>query len=208
MRPCPVTFSDLKDTRAILISHAHLDHCDPASVLGVLDYAPDAHIIAPLSARTVLEAAGVSAERLEIAVHEWMPLITGVRVHAVPAAHPTPDREPNGEWISIGYVLEFGALRYYHAGDTSPAQEIVAVVSKLAPSIGFLPVNERNYYRERAGIIGNMSVREAFAFAEEVGLRTLIPIHWDLFAPNQTHKSEIELLAAHSELPFAIEFLS
>lgn len=194
LHPCPVTFAELSDTRAVLITHAHLDHCDPASVLGILEHAPGARIIAPLSARTILQAAGIASSRLEVAQHAWMPLFDDVRMHAVPAVHPTPDREPNGEWGSIGYVLEIGEQRYYHAGDTSPAQVIVDAVRALAPTIGFIPVNERNYYRERAGIIGNMSVREAFAFAEELGLETLIPVHWELFAPNSTSREEIELV--------------
>jgi len=194
LRSCPVTFADLADTRVVLITHAHLDHCDPASVFGILHHAPDTRIVAPLSARTILLAAGVPADRLETARHEWIPLFAGVRAHAVPAVHPTPDREPNGEWVSIGYVLSFDEHRYYHAGDTSPAQVIVDAVRTLAPKVGFLPVNERNYFRERDGIIGNMSVREALAFADEIGLETLIPIHWDLFRPNQTFREEIELI--------------
>jgi L-ascorbate metabolism protein UlaG (beta-lactamase superfamily) len=60
-----------------------------------------------------------------------------------------------------------------------------------------LPVNERNYYRDRAGIIGNMSVREAFAFAEEIGVDTVIPIHWDLFGPNSVLPDEIILVHRH-----------
>lgn len=195
--PCPVTFADLADTRAILITHAHLDHCDPASVLGILKHAPTARIIAPLSARRVLEAAGVESARLEVAQESWMRLSGDVQAHGVPAAHPSLDREANGEWVSLGYVIAVGTRRYYHAGDTSPDEVIVTALRPLAPTVGFLPVNERNYYRERAGIIGNMSVREAFAFAEEIGLSTLIPVHWELFKPNSTLREEIELLRAH-----------
>ena len=194
LKPCPVSPSDLRDTVAILITHAHLDHCDPASVLGILEHAPDATIVAPQAAREVLVSAGVAKDRLQVAAHQWMPLVAGVRAHAVPAAHPLPEREANGEWVSLGYVIEFGDSRYYHAGDTSPSQSIVDAVRPLKPTVGFLPVNERNYYRERAGIVGNMSVREAFAFAEELGLSTVVPIHWDLFAPNSVLPQEIDLV--------------
>jgi len=204
--PCPVGFADLSDTRAILITHAHLDHCDPASILGILSYAPEARIIAPLSARRVLEEAGVAPARLEVAMHLWMPLFEGASAHAVPAVHPAPAHEANGEWVSLGYVLEVNQTRYYHAGDTSPAQIIVDAVRPLAATIGFLPVNERNYYRDRAGIIGNMSVREAFAFAEELGLETFVPVHWELFEPNQTYREEIFLLYARLAPRFALCF--
>jgi hypothetical protein len=33
--------------------------------------------------------------------------------------------------------------------------------------VAFLPMNERSFFRKRRGIIGNMSVREAFAMAAE-----------------------------------------
>ena len=60
--------------------------------------------------------------------------------------------------------------------------------------VAFIPVNEQNYFRARRGIIGNMSVREAFQFAEEIGARSVVPTHWDMFAANQVYQEEIELL--------------
>ena len=204
--PCPVSFADLADTRAILITHAHLDHCDPASVLGILAHAPTARIVAPLSARVILEGVGVASARMETALESWVPLFGGVRVHAVPAAHPTAERADNGEWVSLGYVIEVGDIRYYHAGDTSPSSEVVMAVRALAPTVGFLPVNERNYYRERAGILGNMSVREAFELAEEIGVGDVVPVHWELFAPNQTYREEIEIVHARRRSTFALRF--
>jgi len=207
--PSPVTFEELSDTRVILITHAHLDHCDPASILGILDHAPEARLIAPFAARKVLAAAGMAPPRMETALESWMPLFGEARAHCVPAAHPYPDREMNGEWVSVGYVIEMAGHRYYHSGDTSPADVIVEAVRALVPSVGFLPVNERNFYRERAGIIGNMSVREAFMFADEIGLRTLVPVHWDLFGPNSTLPEEIELLhqrlAPRVDLTFEVD---
>lgn len=194
LRPSPLAFEDLADTRAVLITHAHLDHCDPSSVLGILHHAPDARVVAPLAARSILTSAGVPARQLEQPSHTWAPLFGAFRMHAVPAVHPTPAREANGEWVCVGYVIECNGVRFYHAGDTSPSQEIVGVVRPLGPTLGFLPVNERNYYRDRADIIGNMSVREALTFAEELGLTELVPIHWDLFAPNSV--STDEMLAA------------
>jgi L-ascorbate metabolism protein UlaG (beta-lactamase superfamily) len=71
---------------------------------------------------------------------------------------------------------------------------VVASLRRLAPiEIAVLPVNERNYYRDRRGIVGNMSIREAFGLAEEIGARTLVPVHWDMFAPNCVPREEIEL---------------
>ena len=68
------------------------------------------------------------------------------------------------------------------------------ILSLGGADIAFLPVNERNYYRDQKGILGNMTVREAFQLAEDIHVKTLIPTHWDMFALNQVYQEEIELL--------------
>ena len=55
----------------------------------------------------------------------------------------------------------------------------------------FLPVNEDNYYRRRKGIVGNMSIRDAFGLANELAVKELVPIHWDMFEVNSTTPEEI-----------------
>ena len=49
-----------------------------------------------------------------------------------------------------------------------------------------------------------MSVREAFQYAEEIGARTVIPIHWDMFEPNSVLPEEIELLYAKLQPDFRL----
>ena len=68
--------------------------------------------------------------------------------------------------------------------------------------VAFIPVNERNFYREKRGIIGNMSVREAFQMAADIGVKTLVPTHWDMFAPNSVYKEELDLLYKLMRPPF------
>jgi len=65
-----------------------------------------------------------------------------------------------------------------------------------------MPVNERNFYREKRGIVGNMSVREAFQMATDIGVKTLVPTHWDMFAPNSVYKEELNLLYELMRPPF------
>jgi L-ascorbate metabolism protein UlaG (beta-lactamase superfamily) len=38
-----------------------------------------------------------------------------------------------------------------------------------------------NYFRNKKNIIGSMSNREAFQFAEDIGVKLFIPTHWDIF---------------------------
>ncbi|MGE4056620.1 MAG: MBL fold metallo-hydrolase, partial [Vicinamibacterales bacterium] len=60
------------------------------------------------------------------------------------------------------------------------------------------------YYRDGRGIIGNMSVREAFQMAADLGVTTLVPMHWDLFAPNSVPREELALLYELLRPPFRL----
>ncbi|MNL04093.1 hypothetical protein D3C87_1246520 [compost metagenome] len=68
--------------------------------------------------------------------------------------------------------------------------------------VAILPVNERNFFKERQGIIGNMSIREAFGLAEEIGAKHVLPMHWDMFAPNSVFEEEIRLVYELLNPPF------
>ena len=98
--------------------------------------------------------------------------------------------------------------RLYHAGDTSLCDEIIeAVTSAGHVDIAFLPVNERNYYKDKRGVIGNMSIREAFYLAEVIGAGTLVPTHWDMFEINRVFPEEIELLYKMLKPEFKLEIM-
>jgi L-ascorbate 6-phosphate lactonase len=104
-------------------------------------------------------------------------------------------------------VLEANGERLLVTGDTSLTDDLLDELRDLAPfKAAFLPVNERNYMREKAGIIGNMTLREAFWLASELNVATLVPQHWDMFAANAVHREEIELLYKLEAPPFALLF--
>jgi L-ascorbate 6-phosphate lactonase len=195
LTPPPLRPDQVTDADWLLITHAHLDHCDPGTILPIMTASPHCRLMAPPDARELLVQWGVDRSRITPAEETWRPLSDSTRVHAVPAAHPTVVRDRSGEPQCVGYVIDHKGYRVFHAGDTSPSDELDQALADLRPiSVALLPVNERNYYRDRANIIGNMSVREAFEFATEMGFERVVPIHWDLFGPNSVYREEIELL--------------
>jgi L-ascorbate metabolism protein UlaG (beta-lactamase superfamily) len=52
-----------------------------------------------------------------------------------------------------------------------------------------------------------MSVREAFHFAEKIGAKRLVPMHYDMFAPNGVFPEEIQMLYDKIQPGFKLEFL-
>jgi glycosyltransferase involved in cell wall biosynthesis len=67
-----------------------------------------------------------------------------------------------------------------------------------------LPVNEHNFFRGRRGIIGNMSIREAFGLASEIGAKQVVATHWDMFAANSVEPDEIRLVHQKLDPGFAL----
>jgi L-ascorbate metabolism protein UlaG (beta-lactamase superfamily) len=202
--PAPVLPGQLADLRWIFLTHAHEDHTDLATLLPLLQAAPQAMVAAPRECRELLTAAGVPRARMAQPGPGWTSLDRGLQVRAVPAAHLNLEVHETGEWRCVGYLFRWAEGLLYHAGDTVPHPAILqALENERAPGWALLPVNERNYFRAARGIIGNMSVREAFEFAEVIGARHLVPLHWDLFPGNGTSVEEIRLL--HRQLAPRLE---
>jgi len=201
--PVAVAPDAVTDADWVLMTHVHLDHCDLATVVPLSRASPRARFLGPWEVCDALIAAGIARDRVVTASEAWSDLGSGLRVRAVPAAHPTIERRPDGLLRHIGFVFEQAGRRIYHSGDTSLADEMIESVRTLMPiDVAFLPVNERNFYREGRGIIGNMTVREAFRFAADLRVRTLVAMHWDMFAPNSVYPEEIELVHRLMRPPF------
>lgn len=195
LRPIPFLPETVTDATWILITHDHLDHCDPKTVPLIAKFSPQAKIIAPSVARDLLVRWGIDEKRIFLAKEEWTELDELTTIRAVPAAHPTIERDTEGRLRCVGYLLCISGEKVYFAGDTSVSQELLDTLLELGPiHTAFLPVNEHNYFLNRRGIVGNMTLRESMSFADEVGVKQFVPVHWDMFACNSVTQDEIHLV--------------
>lgn len=194
----PVAFppGTVTDADYVLVTHEHMDHCDPHTLPVMAKASPQAKFIGPWPVLQKLREWGVGEDRCTLATESWQTLAhDGIKIIATPAAHLDIDRDAVGRLSYIGFVIEFAGERIYIAGDTCVKQEIIDAVAAHAPiHTAVLPVNEHNYYRGKRGIVGNMSIREAFQFAEDVGAKNVVAVHWDMFAINAAYPEEIRLL--------------
>jgi L-ascorbate 6-phosphate lactonase len=206
--PAPFPPDEVRDAAWVLLTHAHGDHTDPATLGPLAQASPNARFVCTWDSEPILRASRIAATRIQLVSEHWQALAPGVEFRAVPAAHLELERDAAGRLRFVGFLLRHEGRLFYHAGDTIPHPEIVAAVQAAgAPDWAFIPVNERNYYRSRADIIGNMSVREAFQFATELGVKRFVPTHWDLFAANSTSVAEIELLYREVRPPFTLQMM-
>lgn len=205
--PVIATAAQLAPVDWILLTHAHLDHADPRSLLPLAAASPHAKFFAPCECRSLLEGWSIAGHEMRTPPAVWTAVSSDLEIRAVPAAHLELERDAAGESRFVGYLLRSGGVTVYHAGDTIPHPEIFKSLAGERIDVALLPVNERNYYRDQAGIIGNMTVREAFRMAADLGVAALIPIHWDMFALNSVHPAEMELLHKLEAPPFSLEVM-
>lgn len=193
--PIPIAPEAVTDADWVLITHEHIDHCDPHTLPKLAQASVRARFVGPAIVATRLREWGIGIERITLASESWLDLTPTLRLLAIPSAHPEIERDGDGNLACVGYLLDYAGQRLYLAGDTSAKQEIIDVLTTNGPiHTAFLPVNEHNFFRGRRGIIGNMSVREAFQFAVEIGVRQVVAVHWDMFAINTVYPDEIRLI--------------
>lgn len=190
--PIPYLPSQLSDINYVLITHDHLDHCDPETIPLISKASPQSIFIGPQPVRKLLKEWNIPNNRIINPPKTLFKLCEGLSIQSTLAAHPKLRVDEMGDPIAIGWILHINHLKVYIAGDTSLCSELINSLKKEKPiDIAILPVNEDNYYRRQRGIIGNMSIREAFQLAIDIGAKKVIPVHWDLFEINSVSPDEI-----------------
>jgi L-ascorbate 6-phosphate lactonase len=177
--------------RWLLATHEHLDHLDLPSMGPLLRHSPRLQVMVPspledLVREAAPDARGVGVQPGDVVAAE------GVQFHVVPAWHgvTVDDGYSDGGWSEglptrfVGYVIEFPGSVLYHGGDTLATKPLIQAVSEHRPDVALLPVNGRDFFRERRGILGNLDAREAVEMAVRIGARTLIPMHYDMVRGN------------------------
>jgi L-ascorbate 6-phosphate lactonase len=192
----PVDTDALARADLILVSHEHTDHLDRPALRAAAQLAGARFTLVvprPL-AQDVCAAFDLPPERVIGAQPDQVIERAGIRVHPVPARHGVnvADAYTFGEELSagmvryLGYVIELGGVRAYHAGDCIPYDGYIERLQSLGPQVALLPINGRDFFREaEENIVGNMDFREAARLASDIGAQVLVPMHWELFAHNR-----------------------
>ncbi len=163
-------------------SHNHTDHFDPETLNPLREKNPDLKIIIPEANRAV------SAERLQVHPDRFIGLdcgrtkpAGGFRFQAVPAAHNELAKNEWDEHLYLGYIIEIGMFRIYHAGDTLLWDGMVDHLRPFKIDVAILPINGN---RPERRVAGNLDGPEAARLAKDIGARIVIPCHYGLFAFN------------------------
>ena len=162
----------LKPVDAVLLSHAHHDHLDFASLNRVGRATP---VVAPRGLGPLLRRRGFTDVH-EMGVGETHE-IGALRIEATFAAHdgarpPYPARAP-----ALGYAV-LGTRRVYFAGDTDLFPEMAGLVPDL--DLALLPIWGWGPSLGRGAHLDPTTAADALALLRP---RIAVPIHWGTYAP-------------------------
>lgn len=183
--PPPISAEQVRDIRIFLGTHNHLDHIDHEAWKIWAKTCPDAVFVFPEAHKKEILADGIDAAHAYGMNDGEQVRIHGVTIHAVAAAHEFLDRDERGLYPCLQYVIEWGGLRVYHAGDTLRYEGMLPRMQSFGHmDAALLPINGRDGRRYRRNCIGNMTYQEAADLAGALKPELVIPGHWDMFADN------------------------
>ena len=171
-------------------SHNHTDHFDPDTLKPLLAAKPALPLVLPEANK------GVGAFRIGLSLKA--PNLLGVRAgdvksaggftfNGIPAAHNELEMDAAGNHKFLGYLLQFGPWRIYHAGDTKHFDGMEDWIRPFRVDVALLPINGDKPERK---VAGNLDGREAAQLAKAIGAKLVIPMHYDMFTFNTASPDE------------------
>ncbi len=162
----------------ILITHSHYDHCSR----------PDIERIS--TPETVIFAPPDCAECLPAGFHPVSPgmetSVAGVGIETIPAYNIGKQFHPReNNWV--GYLVEMGGEKIYHAGDT----DYIPEMERIAADTVLLPV----------GGTYTMDPEQAARAADRIGAKLAIPIHYNRIVGSTSEAKQFREL---TKVPVAI----
>lgn len=181
--PAPISAEELDFADYVFCTHPHFDHADPDTLSAIASVNSKARFIVPASMTTTLCGYGIESERiLGVCTDELYSLDPDISFTAVPSAHEELHPDGNGGFLEVGYRLSFNGITLYHSGDCCMYEGLTERIADT--DIMMLPINGRDYYRNRGDIIGCFDIAEALTLAKEAHTNLLIPTHFDLYDVN------------------------
>jgi L-ascorbate metabolism protein UlaG (beta-lactamase superfamily) len=106
------SFEDVRGVDAVLITHQHADHLDPARLTALLEMSPGAELVVDADSAKLVRDLGLDPTVAEIGTALT---VSGVRVMPVGGTHAEIHPEVEVP-ANAGYVIDDGA--FYHPGDS------------------------------------------------------------------------------------------
>lgn len=165
-----------------LVTHVHTDHLDAETLAPLIRSNPHMVLVGPAAIKSqILERTPINPAQLLLVDADQQAALGPVRLIAIPAAHEAFDRDVQGRYPYLSYVLQFASFSVFHAGDTIEYEGQVARLRPMNLDLALLPINGR--FPERR-VSGNLWGDEAAELARDVEAKLAVPCHYDMFTFN------------------------
>ena len=172
----------LKQINVVSSSHNHTDHLDAETLIPVIANNPGIQFIIPEANRSFVAERVHCAPDFPIGLNDGKSVQLGeFSFHGIPAKHNEIDRDEQGQCRYMGYVIRFGNCSIYHSGDTLWFDELPELLRPFSIDLALLPINGNKPERK---VAGNLDHIEAVKLAKILGVKTVIPCHYDMFSFN------------------------
>jgi L-ascorbate metabolism protein UlaG (beta-lactamase superfamily) len=172
---------DLPPIDVVLLSHAHMDHLDRASLRRVVRLtrrrtgrAPV--VVVPNDVGDIVRGVGF-AEVIEL--QWWESYAAGsLTITHTPAKHWGTRWIMDGHRGYGGYLVEGGARRLYYSGDTAYFAGFREIGARLRPEVALLPIGAYTPDSYRAV---HTSPEDALQAFQDLGAEWMVPMHYGTF---------------------------
>ncbi len=180
----PISPKELSFVNYVVCTHLHYDHTDPITVSEIAKNNPNTKFIIPAPCANDVTEYGVDAENIIFARAFEEIKLNNFTLIPIPSAHEELHTDSNGDYCELGYVIKTNEQTFFHAGDMCMYDGLIQNLEKFSINIAFLPINGRDYFRNKNDIIGNFTTEEAVLLAKEINANMLVPMHHDLYDVN------------------------
>lgn len=185
---------------AVLLTHAHMDHLNLASLRRVVratrrltGHAPE--VVVPEGVEDLVTGLGFrQVRRLEW----WRNLeMQGLHITMTPCKHWGARMFRDTHRGYGGYVIKSGGRSIYHSGDTAYFSGFREIGARLKPQIALLPIGA--YYPDSYRVV-HTSPEEALRGFIEMGAERMVPMHYGTFQLGREPMDEpVQRLLAEAE---------
>jgi L-ascorbate metabolism protein UlaG (beta-lactamase superfamily) len=165
----------------VLVTHAHMDHLNIASLRKIIrstrrlrGRAPE--IVVPHGVEDLVSQLGF---RKVSTLKWWQEVeVAGLRVTMTPCRHWGARMFNDTHRGFGGYVIRSGNRSIYHSGDTAYFDGFAEIGRRLAPEVALLPIGA--YFPDSYRSV-HTSPEEAVRGFVELGARMMVPMHYGTF---------------------------
>jgi len=154
-------------THAGLILCTHSGRLNGDTVPAMLAASPRAKLVIPKSIAEHARSLGIPYNRMVTTDAGLRVEYLDDRIYAVPSSHGKLDWTPLGGYPYLGYLVRFGGITIYHAGDCVPYDDIVDRLRPYSVTVALLPIRGRP---------NSFDIPEAAQLAQDIAARWLVPM--------------------------------